>query len=357
MPEKPTLLVPLRSNGNTLLAGGPVNAFRRRLKFASVVYDRILLEGGVLRLSAGPNMSFSAVEPYNPADPPRWQTAAARHAAERQPFVLAMGKEDTSGVPAATMRTMGSSDTTISWVATLYPFADEILDVADWMDFVRFPDLDGSAGRLADQWTWADERNPALESAVPVRFVRDTVIKNVNRDLALATASGFAATIDPFHQRVVAQRFNDEGWKLQGYVVPILFPAVGDWSWSAIADLRQDRSMARFRAVLQEVEAEAITEAASGDIEAAAHHVYEKHLASAAKVEKVTAPIRHTAGGLVISGAASAGTTAAGFTGLAGFVISTVAGGIIGGILDVRAYIRQRRARGWVAVHNQIRGS
>jgi hypothetical protein len=231
MPEKPTLLVPLRSNGNTLLAGGPVNAFRRRLKFASVVYDRILLEGGVLRLSAGPNMSFSAVEPFNPADPPRWQTAAARHAAERQPFVLAMGKEDIPGVPAATMRSMGSSDTTISWVATLYPFADEILDVADWMDFVRFPDLAGSAGRLAYQWTWADERNPALESAVPVRFVRDTVIKNVNRDLALATASGFAATIDPFHQRVVAQRFNDEGWKLQGYVVPILFPAVGDWSW------------------------------------------------------------------------------------------------------------------------------
>jgi hypothetical protein len=46
-------------------------------------------------------------------------------------------------------------------------------------------------------------------------------------------------TIDPFHQKEVAQRFNDDEWKLHGYVVPILFPAVGDWSWSAIADLRR----------------------------------------------------------------------------------------------------------------------
>jgi hypothetical protein len=92
MPEtESTLLVPLRSNGNTRLAGGPVNAFRRRLKYASVVYDRVLLEGGVLRLSAGPNMSFSVVEGYNPADPPRWPTAAARHAVERRPFALAVG--------------------------------------------------------------------------------------------------------------------------------------------------------------------------------------------------------------------------------------------------------------------------
>lgn len=146
------------------------------------------------------------------------------------------------------MQSLGSSETTISWVATLYPFADELPHSANWVEFVRSPDPSGSVKQLADQWTWADQRNSSLERTIPVRFVRDTVIKNVNRDLALAAASGFAAAIDPFHQRVVAQRFNDDRWNIRGYAVPIIFPAVGDWSWSAIADLRGDPNMARFRA-------------------------------------------------------------------------------------------------------------
>jgi hypothetical protein len=36
----------------------------------------------------------------------------------------------------------------------------------------------------------ADERNPALERAIPVRFVRDTVIANANNHLAGAATDG-----------------------------------------------------------------------------------------------------------------------------------------------------------------------
>jgi hypothetical protein len=355
MPEdESTLLVPLRSNGNTLLAGAPVAAFRRRLKYASILFDRLLLEGGVLRLDAGPSLSFSVVVPFDAQESPRWQTAAARHAAERTPFQLAVGMEDTPGVPPATMHSAVSSDTTISWVATLYPFADEFPPGTDWVEFVKSPDPVGSVKQFADQWTRVDERNPSLERAIPVRYVRNTVIKNVNRDLALATASGFAAAIDPFHQRVVAQRFSDDGWNICGYAVPVIFPAVGDWSWSAIAVLRRDPNMVRFRAVLREVEEEAAAEAASGDIEAAVHHAYEKHLASAVSVEKITTPVRHTTGGLLISAVAGAATS--GITGVACIMASTVLGTAFGGALDARAYIRQRRSRGWVAVHKRIRG-
>jgi hypothetical protein len=301
-----------------------VAAFRRRLKYASILFNRLVLEGGVLRLDAGPGMSFGVIEPFDAQNPPRWQTAAARHAAERTPFQLAMGREDTPGVPAATMHPAGSSDTTISWVAMLYPSADELLPVADWVEFVKSPDPVGSVKQLADQWTWVDEQNPWLERVLPVRHVRNAVIRNVNRDLALATASGFAATIDPFHQRVVAQRFSDDEWNIRGFAVPVIFPAVGDWSWSAIADLRRDQNMLRFRAVLREVEEEASAEAASGDIEAAVHHVYEKHLASAVSIEKITTPVRHTAGGLLISVAAGAATS--GITGVEGIMASTVLG-------------------------------
>jgi hypothetical protein len=352
--DESTLLVPLRSNANTLLAGAPVAAFRRRLKYASIFYDRLLLEGGVLRLNAGPTLSFSAVEPFNEQDPPRWQTAAARHAAEQAPFQLAVGREDTPGVPASTMHVAGSSETTISWVATLYPFADELPASANWVEFVRSREPEGRVKDLADQWTRADEHNLALQQAIPVRFVRDTVVKNVNRDLSLATASGFDITVDPFHQRVVDQRFSDEaGWNVRGYAVPILFPKVSDKPWEVVAEVHRDRNMASFRAVLREVEAEALAEAAGGDIEAAAHHAYERHLERATHVEGIRVPIEHTAGGLLIS--AATGAAALPLAGLGGLIASTLGGTVIGGILDARSYIRQRRSKGWVTVATRLR--
>jgi hypothetical protein len=146
-----------------------------------------------------------------------------------------------------------------------------------------------------------------LESAIPVRFVRNRVIGDANRDLVLAVAAGAAVTIDRIHGQVVAQRFNDDdGWRLRGYAVPILFPHVGDLPWTAIADLRRKREMARFRAVLREVETEAMAEAANGDIEAAAHHAYERHLAAAVgKLEGMIGPARRAVTGLIIGGGAS----------------------------------------------------
>jgi hypothetical protein len=49
-----TLLVPLRSNASTLLTGRPIAAMRRRLKFASVYHDRLLMEAGILKVQVCP---------------------------------------------------------------------------------------------------------------------------------------------------------------------------------------------------------------------------------------------------------------------------------------------------------------
>jgi hypothetical protein len=352
--DESVLLVPLRSNASTLLTGAPIASFRRRLKFASIFFDRLLLEGGVLRMNAGPNLAFSVVEPFNQREPPRWQTPIERNAAGRTPFQLALGRETAPGVPAPTMHTVGVSETTISWVATLYPFADELLPVADWVEFVKSPNPTGDISALADRWTRTDQRSPALERAIPVGYVRDTVIKNVNRDLALGTAAGFTVTIDPFHQRVVAQRFSDDaGWNIRGFTVPILFPDIGGWQWEAVAELRRDRNMIAFRAMLREVEAEALAEAAGGDIERAAHRAYERFTEKSSPVERIAEPIKRTIGGLLISGAA--GAAASPVAGIGGIVTSSAIGSAIGGVLDARAYIRRRRSQGWAAIVARIR--
>ena len=264
MPEPESVLyVPLRSNAKTLVTGAPIAALRRRLKYASVFHDQVLLESGILRMQAGEGGSSSFVVPATGPQPARWQTPRQRQLAQQSPFQLSVGRETTPGVPAETMQPVLTSDSAISWTATLEPFAAELPAGTDWIHFGRFTKPGPSVDRVAQEWTWADQHNPYLDQAIPGRFVRTAVIKNANNDLALAAAAGCTVTIDGVHSQVVAQRFGDEtGWKLRGYAIPFVFPQVGDWSWREIADLRRDPNMARFRAVLREIEEEAAAEAA-----------------------------------------------------------------------------------------------
>ena len=60
----------------------------------------------------------------------------------------------------------------------------------DWVEFRTSRDPAGEIQQLAQQWTRADERNRSLEQAIPIKFVRDTLIKSANRDLVLAAAAG-----------------------------------------------------------------------------------------------------------------------------------------------------------------------
>ncbi len=356
MPEaESALYVPLRSNAKSLVTGAPIAALRRRLKYASVFHDTLILESGILRMHAGAGGSFSSVDPPTENDPPSWETPRQRHQAEQAPFQISIGRETTPGVPAATMQPMLASDSEIAWTATLLPFAGELPAVADWIQFGRFSKPGPSVERAAQRWIWADQRNARLEQAIPGRFVRNAVIKNANNDLAVAMAAECTVTMDGLHSQVIARRFGDEqGWQLRGYSIPFLFPQVGDWSWRDIADLRGDKNMVRFRAVLRDVEAEAAAEAAGGDLEAAAHHAYERHLARAvpglAGIGSVT---RNTAVGFVIGGAA--GFLTMGITGPGGPLAGAALGVVPGAVAAVRDVYR--RSRGWVTVGNQITGS
>lgn len=131
------------------------------------------------------------------------------------------------------------------------------------------------------------------------------MIKNANRDLGFAAQYGLAVSVDSLHIQVVAQRFeDDDNWKLRGFAVSVLFPQIGERSWEAIADLRRDPHMVRLRGILREVEEEAAAESTTGDLEAAAHHVYERYLAAASgTVDSLGAVVRKTGASILISAA------------------------------------------------------
>jgi hypothetical protein len=146
---------------------------RRRLKFASLFYDRLFLETGIFRVNAGPHGSSSFILPPTEGDPPRWQTPAERRAGTGVTFAVAVSPD---GRPDVAPRTLIASEATIAWTATLHPFAAELPSGTDWVEFRTSRDPAGEIQQLAQQWIGADERNRSLEQTIPIKFVRDTLI-------------------------------------------------------------------------------------------------------------------------------------------------------------------------------------
>jgi hypothetical protein len=167
--DESVLVVPLRSNAYTLLAGAPVAAMRRRLKFASLFFDKLFLEAGVFRMDAGPSGYFDVWEPAR--DGTRWQTAAQRRAAQTSSFGLAVGREIVPGTPPPTMYTVLASERSRSWVATLDPFGDELPAGCDWVEWVRSPrQLSSELDHTVRDWTWATSITPRWSAPYPSVF-------------------------------------------------------------------------------------------------------------------------------------------------------------------------------------------
>jgi hypothetical protein len=67
--------VPLRSNAKSLVTGAPIAALRRRLKYASMFHDTLILESGILRMHAGAGNECGA----------SWQVSPGRNRLWRAP--------------------------------------------------------------------------------------------------------------------------------------------------------------------------------------------------------------------------------------------------------------------------------
>jgi hypothetical protein len=351
------VVFPLRSNAKSLVAGAPVDSVRRKIKYASLFYETILLESGVLRLQAGPGGNFSVVESARLDTPLVWESAAGRRRAQQRPFVISMGREIVPGVPAPSMSPVLRSDSVIAWTATFEPFNWELPSAANWIEFAAGPrrlptDLD----RISRAWISADRRSNVLADVVPDRRVRELIIDNANYDLAAAYGEGFGAAIDPLHAQVVNRRFQDDvTWKAQGFALPISLPQVGGLTWDDIVRIRANRQIARFRDMLRHVEAEVAERSPAEGLEAAVRRVYSRELGAAiGDVEGVGGPTARVLQ-IIVFGTAG-GLATMGFSGLGGIAAGAVVAAAAGGVFDVRKVLRRRRSSGWGTVHQQITG-
>lgn len=350
------IVFPVRSNAKSLVTGASLNTVRERIKVASVLYDTVLLEGGVLSMQAGPGGGATWWRPVQPSEVVRWQTPRERGLDQKDSFSLRFGAEATPGVPADRMVSLVESETSISWEATLEPFKREIPAGCAWFDWVESND---PSGELLRSWIRHDQENAALCRAIPERFVRAQVVKHANRDLVLAMGTSCAVSQDNLHARVVRNRFeaDQESWRLTGYALPIVIPDVTELSWEGLSAVRKEKGLQQLRGVLEEVELETSEVALrGGDLEAAVHHAVEKRLAKVAgQVDTIPGTLKRTAVGFVVG--VATGVATMGITGPLGLLAETVLGSATGGVLDGLALVRDRRAKQWVGVLNRVRDS
>ena len=356
VPPSGDVFFPLASNAHALITGSPIGSVRARMKIASLLYNRVLLEAGQMSIQAGPDGAQAWRDASRRDSPARWQSPKERNRRQAAPFSSSIARETTPGVPApGPFHQLLHSDTSICWLPTLEPFQQELPSKCDWI-LLRYPSkLAPEFEKLADRWKRSDGRNVALTHLVPENFVRSRLVEHISKDLALGASGGCDVSVDRYHGSVISARFaGDATVKTHGFALPILLPNVGQLTWDAVMQIRRTKEITRFRHVLQEVEAEAFEVARTGrDLEAAVRNAYEtKMRAALQQIEGL--------GSVVTNGLAHilVGSTAGYLTIGLPALLSPPAGAAIGAgamaTWHVTKIIRAHRQFAWLGVKDAI---
>jgi hypothetical protein len=355
IPPSGDVFFPLASNAHALVAGGAVASVRARMKVSSLLYDRVLLEAGAMRIQAGPHGASTSRLPSSPDQPAGWQTPRGRKRGQDAPISVSIALETTPGVPApGPYRPILHSATSICWLPTLEPFAQELPASCDWIGIGYAGEMADAFKQLEHQWKRRDGENGALSRLVPEDFVRSRLVDHVSRDLAVGASGGWDVSVDRYHGRVIGARFaRDATVRTNGLALPILVPRVGDLGWSDIVKIRKLKAIERLRLILREVEAEAFEIARSGgDLEAAMHAVYVKKVADASsKLHGLRSAGAMGVAELLVGAGAGYATTG---LALLGPVAGAGASAVVMTGWHVRRIVRERRDRAWIGVMDAI---
>jgi hypothetical protein len=177
-----------------------------------------------------------------------------------------------------------------SWHATFEPFRRELpASAARWLTFGHVAD-DATAKKIVSGWESADRDRELLRYGFGPRpeprggqFVHSTILEAGYYDLAVAGLAGVAVSIDSRHRLAVENRLRaGDAHRLGGhYALELLLPA--EFTWDDVPDLRKHRALQDYRAVLREIEAEALCgELSTAEIDDRIHREYEGRIERAA---------------------------------------------------------------------------
>lgn len=234
--------------------------FEERLKVASLLHDRVVLESGGWVGTAGPG-GASEMRLPDSARPFPVDTARRRHDAMGRNFFVRVKPSGSTGP----FHNLVTSPAAVSFMATYRPIRDHLPASANWVEFTSFelvPKAKQHVDRLADQ----EARDGLLEAIFPDEYAQGLIIKSALTSMVLASALGMAVSVDRLHASVIAAR------AARGQASPVpghrallaVIPDVRRVTWEQVAAARELPGLPRLRAVLGDVESAARQAAAAG---------------------------------------------------------------------------------------------
>ena len=283
MPEPSTIYFPLASNASALFAGPGVAGVRRRILAAALLHDQVVLEDGLHTTWAGPGGSSSMTA--RGASDLRWQTPVARGRATGSRHYLAMRPD--SAPESTPFHAMISTEADFSWHATFEPFRAELpASAAKWLAFGHV-EGDRPAKEMVGVWESSDRlgrlrQGGSRPTAARERFAQDAILKAGYLDLAIAATAGSAISIDRRHRLAIEARLTvGDAAPVGGhYALHLLLPV--EFTWDDVADLRRHRALREYRAVMREIEDEAMrTSQSPAELDDHIHREYANRVALA----------------------------------------------------------------------------
>jgi hypothetical protein len=350
MADRSTIYFPLRSNAAALFAGPGVAGVRRRVLAAALLNDEVVLEDGLYVAWAGSGGASTMMAHGN--QPERWQTPHQRGrltGTTHHFAVRATGAPETDP-----FHPLVTTEAAFSWQATFEPFRRELpASAAGWLSFGHMTDEE-PAKEIVQGWESADHneelrrygRNPVPEPA-DGQFVHSSILKAGYFDLAVAATSGFSVSFDRRHRLAVERRCRAGDAHVLGghYALEVLLPT--EFTWTDVPDLRKHRALREYRAIIREVEEQALRSGRSvAEIDERIHGEYEARLAAA------------TARDIPFAGRAALSTV--GF--VLGAAADTAAPVVGGAAVTAAAFVvgeavsRAIRPR-WLAIDRRLRGT
>lgn len=245
----------LRTNVGFFASNVGVAKLSNRLKVSALLYDRVLLEGGLYECTITDDGSFEFVGPLR--DAAHLKPLRTRRGARAGVRMALSGSSEYRTVIAGETQRNFRSQFVGEWreIEPLGP---------DWIQLVDISrDAHRAAADLARRWTFDEAPSVASELRGQSQWLRQKVHANLNLDLARASVIGAELVPDGSNvallnlkTRLGASKTVATGERPLRFVLPDIDRA----SWADIAEIRADRGFSDLRAKLRELDATDVSE-------------------------------------------------------------------------------------------------
>lgn len=247
--------MPLHSNAASMVTGAPGRALINRIKVLSLLFDELVLEDGSFEFTLGEQAGIEG-----PSSSDSWTTPSERATQRRRNSEMVVTTSEGSE------KSRHSMNDAHYWRATMRPVLADMGRAFDWVSLASVALTDSGkyvAGlQLRDALGLGDEP--------PSVSVRDGVLfTETAQDLVAAAALESVVSMDQLHGRYVAALVDANlAAPVSGALALwVACPEVTGLTWSDIDSARGRRGMDELRALLAEVEAEAVEAATAHSVQ------------------------------------------------------------------------------------------